>query len=65
MFNKLLLIIRIIFLNKEEMIMLALLWAQAIINERPGYNYARVPRLLKEQVRQILIDSGFEELVTE
>lgn len=45
--------------------MLALLWAQQIINERPGYNFARVPRLLKEDVKQILIDSGYENLVTE
>lgn len=45
--------------------MMALLWAQQIINERPGYTYDRVPKRLKEQVKQILIDSGCEDLVTE
>lgn len=45
--------------------MMAMLWAQQIIMERPGYTYTRVPAKLKEQVKQILIDSGCEDLVTE
>jgi len=27
--------------------------------------FAQVPRLLKDQVKEILIDSGMEELITE
>ena len=43
--------------------MMAMLWAQQIILGKK--TYAQVPKLLKEKVREILIDSGLEELVTE
>lgn len=43
--------------------MMAMLWAQAIMLGKK--TFAQVPRLLKEQVREILIDSGMEELITE
>lgn len=43
--------------------MMAMLWAQQIMLEKK--TYAQVPRLLKEQVKEILIDSGMEHLVTE
>ena len=43
--------------------MMAMLWAQQIMYGKK--TYAQVPRLLKEQVKEILIDSGVEELVTE
>lgn len=43
--------------------MIAMLWAQQIILEKK--NYAQVPRLLKDKVKEVLIDSGMEELVTE
>ena len=43
--------------------MVAMLWANQIILGKK--TYAQVPRLLKEQVKEILIDSGMEELVTE
>lgn len=43
--------------------MIALLWAQQIMLGKK--TYAEVPRLLKEQVKEILIDSGYEELVVE
>lgn len=43
--------------------MMALLWAQQIMVGKK--TYAEVPRLLKEQVKEILIDSGCEELVVE
>lgn len=43
--------------------MLAMLWAQKIINEKK--TYAEVPRLLKEQVKEVLVESGMEHLVTE
>ena len=43
--------------------MMAMLWAQQIILEKK--TYAQVPRLLKDKVKEILVDSGMEELVTE
>lgn len=43
--------------------MMAMLWAQQIILEKK--TFAQVPRLLKEKVKEILIDSGMEELVTD
>lgn len=56
------LIFRILF-GKECETMMAMLWAQQIMLGKK--TYAQVPRLLKEQVKEILIDSGMEELVTE
>lgn len=41
--------------------MTALLWAQQIIRGKKTYN--QVPRLLKEKVAEILIDSGYQELI--
>ena len=43
--------------------MMAMLWAQQIMLGKK--TFAQVPRLLKEQVREILIDSGCEELIIE
>ena len=43
--------------------MMSMLWAQQIMLGKK--TYAQVPRLLKEQVKEILIDSGCEDLVTE
>ena len=43
--------------------MIAMLWAQQIMLEKK--TYAQVPRLLKDKVKEILVDSGMEELVTE
>ena len=43
--------------------MMAMLWAQQIILGKK--TYAQVPRLLKDKVKEILVDSGMEELVTE
>lgn len=42
---------------------MAMLWAQQIMLGKKTYD--QVPRLLKAQVKEILIDSGYEELVTE
>lgn len=43
--------------------MMALLWVnQILLGKR---TYAQVPRLLKAQVKELLIDSGYEDLVTE
>lgn len=43
--------------------MMAMLWAQQIMLGKK--TYAQVPRLLKEKVKEILIDSGMESLVIE
>lgn len=43
--------------------MMAMLWAQKIMLGKK--TFADVPRLLKDQVREILIESGLEELVQE
>lgn len=43
--------------------MMAMLWAQQIMIGKK--TYAQVPKLLKEKVKEILIDSGCEELETE
>lgn len=46
--------------------MMAMLWAQQIMMQETEKEakelYARVPRLLKEKVKKILIDSGMEHL---
>lgn len=43
--------------------MIAMLWAQWIMLGKKIF--AQVPAKLKEQVKEILIDSGREELITE
>ena len=43
--------------------MMAMLWAQQIMLGKKIF--AQVPRLLKEKVREVLIDSGCKDLVTE
>lgn len=55
-------ILRLIF-GKGGEDMMAMLWAQKIMLEKK--TFADVPRLLKDQVREILIESGMEELITE
>ena len=55
--------ILIFFMDKETRLMMAMLWVNQIMLGKKTYN--QVPRLLKSQVKEILIDSGYEELVTE
>ena len=43
--------------------MMAMLWAQQILLGKK--TYSQVPRLLKDKVKEVLIDSGAEDLVTE
>lgn len=43
--------------------MMAMLWAQKIMHGKKVFD--DVPRLLKEQVKEILIESGMAELITE
>lgn len=51
----------LLFLSREEKEMMAMLWCQQIMLGKK--TYAQVPRLLKEQVRELLIDSGCEVAV--
>lgn len=53
----------IFFQGKEGKEMMAMLWAQQIMLGKKTYD--QVPRLLKEQVKEILTDSGMEELAKE
>lgn len=58
--------LRIIFkllFGKDGEIMMAMLWAQQIMLGKKTYK--DVPRLLKDKVKEILVDSGVEELATE
>ena len=49
--------------------MMAMLWAQRIMSaetvEEAKALWNRVPRLLKEQVRLLLVQSGMEHLIEE
>ena len=63
MLSEIFVTINILLMNKEERLMMAMLWAQQIMLGKKTYE--QVPRLLKAQVKEILIDSGYEELVTE
>ena len=53
----------IFFMRKEGIEMMAMLWTQQIMLGKK--EYTQVPRLLREQVKEVLIDSGMAELVTE
>lgn len=57
-----LLTIRLIF-GKEGILMMAMFFAQRVILGKT--TFAQVPNALKAQVREILIDSGLEELAQE
>lgn len=50
----------ILFLNRKDDIMMAMLWAQQIMLGKKEFK--DVPRLLKESVKEILVDSGMGEL---
>lgn len=52
-------LIKFLFGNEVE-IMMAMLWAQKIMLGKK--TFAQVPRLLREQVREILVESGYESL---
>ena len=52
-----------IILGKGGVDMMAMLWAQQIMLGKK--TYTQVPKLLKEKVKEILIDSGCEDLITE
>ena len=48
---------------KGGLFMMAMLWANQILLGKK--TYTDVPRLLKPQVKEILVDAGYAELVTE
>lgn len=50
----------LLFLNRKDDIMMAMLWAQQIMLGKKEFK--DVPRLLKESVKEILVDSGMGEL---
>jgi hypothetical protein len=56
------LIFKIIF-GKEGKMMMAMLWSQKIILGKKSF--ADVPAKLKEQVAEILVESGLEDLISE
>lgn len=47
----------------EVEVMMAMLWAQQIMLGKK--TFAQVPTKLREQVRELLIDSGCEDLITD
>lgn len=53
----------LLIMSGKEEDMMAMIWAQQIMLGKK--TYAQVPRLLKDKVKEILIDSGCEELVTD
>jgi len=53
----------LLVMSGKEEDMMAMLWAQQIMLDKK--TYAQVPRLLKDKVKEVLIDSGCEDLVTE
>lgn len=50
-------------LGKEGVLMMAMLWAQQIMFGKK--TFAEVPAKLKSKVRELLTDSGCEDLITE
>ena len=63
--HKILINLLLLFSRKEDF-MMAMLWAQQIMMQETEKEakelYARSPRLLKEKVKKILIDSGMGHL---
>ena len=61
MFRRLFLYIKDRWEGGEDM--MAMLWAQQLMLGKKSFS--QVPRMLKEKVKEILIDSGCEELTEE
>lgn len=53
----------LLVMSGKDKDMMAMLWAQQIMLGKK--TFAQVPRLLKDKVKEVLIDSGCEDLVTE
>lgn len=67
--RKLLTNLILLLMRKDGFEMMAKLWAIEVMSQETVEDakavYNRVPRLLKDKVRAILIDSGMEELIEE
>ena len=63
MLNELRFLLIQLLLTEGEKTMLAMLWANQIILGKK--TFAQVPARLKDQVREILIDAGCEDLIDE
>lgn len=61
--RKLLINLFLLCTGKDGIEMMAMLWAQQIMLGKKTYE--QVPRLLKEKVKEVLADSGMEELIEE
>lgn len=61
--RKLLINLFLLCTGKDGIAMMAMLWAQQIMLGKKTYE--QVPRLLKEKVKEVLADSGMEELIEE
>lgn len=57
------LVVSHLLFGKEGAFMMAMLWAQQIMLGKKTFD--QVPRLLKEKVKEILIDSGCGDLIIE
>lgn len=55
--------IMVFFMRKDGKEMMAMLWAQQIMLGKKTYE--QVPRLLKVKVKEILVDSGMDDLAEE
>lgn len=53
----------ILIMNKEDKEMVAMLWVTRIVAGKK--KFSDVPRLLKDQVREILIEADLEYLIEE
>ena len=53
----------IMITGKDGIEMMAMLWAQQIMLGKK--TFSQVPRLLKDKTKEILVDSGMEELTEE
>ncbi len=67
--RKLLTNLILLLMRKDGIEMMAKLWTIEVMSQETVEDakavYNRVPRLLKEKVKAILIDSGMEELIEE
>lgn len=67
--RKLLINLALLLTGKDGIEMMAKLWAIEVMSQETIRDarevYSRVPRLLKEKVKAILVDSGMEELIEE
>lgn len=61
MVNRLISLLFHIFFRKEGETMMAMLWCQQIMLGKK--TFGQVPKMLQAKVRELLIDSGCEDLI--